>query len=236
MNNITVVIPTSPIPSHPNTEMIEFVISSIRYQLPNSRIIIMCDGVRDAVSHRKEQYEEYKKNLRFLFEKDFPKIMIKEFNKPSQQAMMLQSTLSEIEDPVMFFVEHDCVILPKKIDWNAISESLLSDSLRYVRFYWQNTIHPEHDYLMGELVELYGSKFIKTKQWSGWPHLSTKKQYARDLFQYFNGDNEMLESIFYGPCANSSWNKFRTGIYITEEGTQFFKHLDGRNGEDTKEW
>ena len=42
---VTVLIPVSPIPSHPSTEVLDVTIDSIRTRLPDAEIIIMFDGV-----------------------------------------------------------------------------------------------------------------------------------------------------------------------------------------------
>ena len=59
MSNITVVIPTSPIPSHPSTDILDETIFNTR-QYTGARIIIMFDGVHESLAHRKEDYENYK--------------------------------------------------------------------------------------------------------------------------------------------------------------------------------
>ena len=59
MREITVVIPTSPIPSHPSTAIIDETIASVRKQLPDSRIIVTADGVRAEQVGMANNYFEY---------------------------------------------------------------------------------------------------------------------------------------------------------------------------------
>jgi hypothetical protein len=45
--DITVVLVTSVIPSHPETYIVEETIKSIRHHLPDSEIILQIDGLRE---------------------------------------------------------------------------------------------------------------------------------------------------------------------------------------------
>ena len=56
---VAVLIPTSPIPSHPSTEMIETTIASVKEQLPDAPIIVMIDGIRPEQAELRPAYDEY---------------------------------------------------------------------------------------------------------------------------------------------------------------------------------
>jgi len=62
-SQITVLIPTFWIPSCPDTSIIDEVILSVRERLPDAPIIIMCNGLRDELIHRKQDYYEYVSRL-----------------------------------------------------------------------------------------------------------------------------------------------------------------------------
>jgi hypothetical protein len=49
---ITVLIPTSLTPSCPNPYLIDTAVRTIRYHLPEAKISICCDGLRDDVDRK----------------------------------------------------------------------------------------------------------------------------------------------------------------------------------------
>ena len=67
MDNLTAIIPTSPIKSHPDTSIIEETIKSIRHHLPDSEIIVTFDGVREEQEDLLEEYTEFKKQMLWKF-------------------------------------------------------------------------------------------------------------------------------------------------------------------------
>lgn len=233
--NIITIIPTSPISIHPSTDMIEEVIDSIQLNLPDTEIIILADGIRDEVSFRKEAYEEYLKRLKEKVKLWDAKLII--FPTPTQQAGMLNSIIDDITRPILMFVEHDCPLrIDIPINWYSIISALLWEEVNLVRFYWQYEIHPEHQYLMQGKINLFGETFLKTIQYSGWPHLALTKFYKQLLKDYFEGDNQMLESLLYGPFNYKTWDEMKAVIYHPENGDiKGFTHLNGRQ-DDLKNW
>jgi len=232
MRDITVVIPTSPIPAHPSTEIIERTIQSIRKHLPDSEIVIMCDGVRPEVEHRSKQYREY---LVYLIEQvnfRYANVLICPFAKHLQQAGMMKATMAWCHTPLVLFCEHDATIDDKPIDWLGIRWMLASEKANTVRFYWHETLHPEHQHLFGERE----GDFVKTIQWSSWPHVSRTDFYRRILDEYFSGDDcKMIETVMYSPVLELPWEKFKTWIYAPEPDAIRFHHLDARRDPVTGE-
>jgi hypothetical protein len=56
---ITVVIPVSPIKSHPDTAILDETLDSVRYHHPTAEIILTFDGIREEQSRRWHDYEEF---------------------------------------------------------------------------------------------------------------------------------------------------------------------------------
>jgi hypothetical protein len=219
---ITVIIPTSPIPIHPSTEIIEKVIHSIRHQLPEAQIWILIDGVREQMKHRAGQYKEYVRRLMNLADED---IILLPFAKHLQQAGMLKIAISEISTPLLLFCEHDAVLDDKPIAWDKIENLLLSEEAYLVRLYWNSVPHPEHLAFFGDR----SGEFIKTTQYSGWPHIARVDFYKRVLREYFSGnDKQMLESALYGPCCGMPWEVFKMWVYCPDGDGVRFHHLNAR--------
>jgi len=62
-NDITAILVTSILPSHPNTHILDETLSSIRAHLPENEIILQIDGLRDERLNRKKDYDEDRKSV-----------------------------------------------------------------------------------------------------------------------------------------------------------------------------
>jgi hypothetical protein len=225
MSEITVVIPTSPVPCHPSTEIIEAVVASIRRQLPDAPIIIACDGVRPELEHRKQQYIDYRVELLKLTPQ-WGNVRLLVSMTHRHQAGLLKWVIDDIKTPLLYLNEHDCTLDDKPIDWGWIEGELLSHAGNIVRLYWHEPApHPEHAYLFGERF----GPFIKTVQYSGWPHVARVDFYKKLLADYFSGnDKVMLETVLYSPFVEHTWETFKTLVYVPEPDAIRFHHRNAR--------
>jgi hypothetical protein len=205
---VTVLIPTSPIPAHPSTEIILKVIESIRWHLPASLvdIYILCDGVRPEVEHRREQYQEYLDRLRTFCADTSRHVFQVLFDTPTQQAGMVKRILPTIKTQNIFFCEHDATIDAKPIPWDTFYWMLVNGEANTIRLYWhQEDIHEEHLYLMRGRE----GDFVKTVQWSSWP-LITRTRFLRALMEKYFPDGDdcvMTETRLYSPVVESPWEE-----------------------------
>jgi hypothetical protein len=249
-SQITVCIPTSPIPRHPSTDMIEQTIKSIRFHLPESRIIVMCDGVRPNVEFRRRQYEEYLERLVDLYANDMNTDVVI-FQTYSQQAKMMRRMLETVTTSYVLFCEHDGELVTNfnprdeqtetrpedcQIAWQDISDLLASGGANMVRFYAWDEIHPAHAHLMcGQMIQ-GASKFIKTTQYSQWPHIATTAFYKKMLAEHFAPDAvKMIEIGMYGPVGMAPWESYRVVIYAPKGNMRRFYHRNGRADETGKQ-
>jgi hypothetical protein len=228
---VTSLIPTSPVPRHPNTELMDETVAGIRHHLPDSPIIIMADGVWSGVSHRKEQYEEYQKNI----EGKYPNTRIVRFQTHTQQVNMTRYCIQNfIQTPYIWFNEHDAPLrTDRAINWDAMLEAVSSGRFNIVRLsYFEEGIHEAHQHLVTGIDWIQGEKFVRTTQFSGWPHLSTVKFYVNKILPLCNeGDTQMVEIAAYGPCANAPWDQWRVGVYCPSSPAQRFYHRNGREND-----
>jgi hypothetical protein len=63
IGDVTIVVPTSYIPSHPSTKIIDETIKNIRFHFPNNEIILQIDGIREEQKQYEDQYNEYKNKV-----------------------------------------------------------------------------------------------------------------------------------------------------------------------------
>lgn len=234
---ITVLMPTSPIPSHPSTAMIEKTIMSVRERLPMSEIIVMADGVRPELEHRREAYEEYLESLIWLCRKWKAVPLV--FTDHQHQANMTRRALELVRTPLVLFVEHDTP-LTGEIPWRQLGYFILNDDFHVVRFHHEQTIPDPHRWLMRGTVTMekdgQALRFQRTVQWSQRPHLARTERYREWVEKFFPVTSRtMLEDRLHGIVANSEWEEFKIGIYAPRGSIQRSLHLNGREGDSKYE-
>lgn len=235
---VTVLIPTNPIPSHPDTLVLDETIEMVRHHLPNSEIIIMFDGVRDNLKHRKDDYEEYIRRVLWKCNHEWKNVLPLVFSEHEHQANMAKVALGYVHTPLILYVEHDApVVSDCDIEWEKLEEVILKGEANVIRFHHEAMILSDHEYLMfdheNKIVE--GVSMRRTMQWSQRPHLASKVFYQNMLDRYFTGDKTMIEDVVYGrlieACKDGilGWYDWRVWIY-TPEGDNIKRsyHIDGR--------
>ena len=233
INDITIVIPTSVLPTHPETDIIDEVISSIRKYFPDNEIILQVDGLREEQAHRKPQYDEYKNRILWKCLHEYTNVLPIIFDEHMHQSNMMQESLHLITTPLMMYVEGDIALRDDvQINWQEILDMLDSKKAYTVRFYTFNvTIEPTHMPLM---MEQEGD-FVKTFQWSQQPHISYVSYY-RDTVLPNTTPNLFIEDKFYGKvfadCHETPerWDDHRLWLYnpVGASDIRLGKNLDGR--------
>lgn len=236
-DQVTVVMPTSPIKSHPSTEKIDKVIASVRNQLPGVRIVVTFDGVRPEQEHMRANYEEYIRRFlaKYNNQNVYP-IIMEEF---SHQVGMAREALKHVATPVILYVEHDIAFWDDPIDWKSCINTITSGELDMLRFHFERAVPKVHQHMMvdKEPIEL-SVPVIRTFQWSQRPHLASTDFYRRILTDYFTPEaKSFIEDHMHGVVADSyeqtkDWTKFKIGIYNPPGSIERAYHLDGREGED----
>lgn len=235
---ITVLVATSPITSHPSSEILDETIVSIRHNLPHADIIIMCDGVRAEQRHLAEAYHEYVEDLCWKCNTDpewsgiYPLVSMDH----QHQGNMTKLAMEHVWTPTILFVEHDTpLVLDRPYDWDGIVRLIEDDEFDVIRFHYAGEIHPEHEHMMRGAIELVsGVPVRRTVQWSQRPHVAGSKYYRDILKQYFPAHGRtMIEDRMH------SWSQVypqfnRIAVYHPKDPDgQIIRsyHTDGRGSE-----
>lgn len=226
-DKVTVLIPTSPIPSHPRTAIIEETIASVRYHLPHSYIYILADGVRD---EQKDQMYFYDKHITRLDRLGTPKLLVLPHEEHLHQVGMMRLAMDCLDTPYLLFVEHDCPLVQRPIRWDAIATELDAGTVNFVRFLPEPQIHPEHEHLMLDEIATSQIRLRQTIQFSARPHIATKAFYEKLLARYSPEAKCFIEDVAHSWCQSEPWNEWRMAVYLDPEGkdSKFSYHLDGR--------
>jgi hypothetical protein len=234
--DITVVIPTSPIIRHPDTSVIEETIASVRAHLPNSEIIISVDGVREEQRKFTDRYTEYKKQLMWLALHHWDNVLPVVYDTHMHQANMMTDALKNyITTELILYVEHDAPLTPDlPIEWARCIKFIESGKANTIRFHFENVIPDVHEHLMlGQQ-----GPFMRTYQWSQRPHLTTREYYKQIMSHFAPTANTMIEDLYHGVMESvyldrgmDGWNEHKLWIYHPEGGIKRSYHIDARGSE-----
>jgi hypothetical protein len=237
-SDVTVVVPTSPLPRHPDTGILEETIASVRYHFPDAEIILTFDGPSVDNVHRHDDYQEYIRRALWRA-RSWGAVCPFVFTEHRHQSLMMKGVMGEIRTPLILYVEHDApLVCDEPIRWDLAVGLLGSGEANLVRFHHESLILPEHQHMAhGSLGLGEGIAAVRTSQWSQRPHLATTAFYDRILTSYFPwGDRTFIEDRMHGIVDEAyrrygmaGWEQFRLYIYAPEGGNiKRSWHLDGR--------
>ena len=239
-DTVTVLMPTSPIPSHPSLDIISETVASVRDRLPGAEILIMADGVAEHLAPRTRDYHEYLRRLAWECNHVWSGVTPFLFDTHTHQVGMTRRTLDEVRTPLVLFVEHDTPLVGD-VDWVGCARAVLSGATNLIRFHHEANVLEPHRHLMVDdvprLVE--GVPLLRTVQWSQRPHLAATGVYRTWLdARWWRDSDGMIEDRMFGVVEND-WlqhhdpGRFRLTMYAPEGDIKRSTHLDGR-GTDPK--
>jgi len=242
-DQVTVLMPSSPIKSHPSTHIIEETIESIRSQpeLEHCEIIIMLDGVRPEQNTRKGDYEEHTRRLLWLCNNAWSNVIVHLHEDHLHQGMMTRKALeSLVQTGLILFIEQDTPICDF-IEWEGMGEAIRTGAANIIRLHHEAMILPDHLHLMIQPPLIRGNvRITRTVQWSQRPHLASTEFYRWMTSTYFGGESRtMIEDVMYSVLEThyrekgiEGWEKFKLWIYtpIADHIKRSY-HTDGREGE-----
>lgn len=235
-DRMTVVVPTSPIPSHPQAGIIFETLSTIRGRT-DAEILIMCDGIRPEQFHHRGDYYAYLRTLLQLCER-LENVTPIVFDEHLHQAEMLRRTLELVDSEYVMYVEHDTP-LEGDIPFDAILAEMDNTKLCLMRFSHEANILDVHRHLTFEGVQGTFAPWVRTLQWSQRPHIARTESYRHWLNTCFDPKaRTMIEDVMHGITENAAvrsgergWGEFKMGIYHPEGNIRRSYHLDGREGD-----
>lgn len=234
---ISVVMVTSPISSHPNMDVFEETLNSVRNRLPDVEVFVLCDGVRMEQEHYRERYEEYVNRLLWKAKNEWTNVYPVVFDSHHHQANMVRSLfdMELVRTPYMLFMEHDTP-LDGEIPWERCVGFLKSGRAEVIRFHHEAVVPDEHWHLYPdgrEPIKWMETPFLRTIQWSQRPHLADVGFYKSIISKNFSPlANTMIEDTMHG-VAQSPEFAGRIYVYYPPGNCKRSLHLDGR-GSDPK--
>lgn len=202
VEKVTVLIPTSPIPSHPDTAIIEQTVRDVRVHQPDCDILILLDVPHEAETELAAAYAEYQRRLIWLCAHEWRNVLPVRFEEFLHQSGKVTAALPMVTTPMVLFVEHDAPLTPDRpICWDALYEAIETGAANVIRFSHETHVLEPHEYLyLGDVEDVCGAPMRRTCQWSGRPHLASTAWYRQTMAQYFGPDSRaFIEHGLYGP-------------------------------------
>ena len=234
---ITIVVPVSPIKSHPDTAVLEETITSIRALFPVAEIFLTFDGVRPEQEDRRADYEQFIHRALWLADHVWGNVVPFIFDTHEHQSGMMRHIIDKIDSTLLMYVEQDTpLVVDEPTDFDAISQFIVDGHSNVVRLYHEGVMPEEHFHLMHGRTD----SFIETSQWSQRPHIASTAYYRRILESHFTQDAKcFLEDRMYGILEEAEhidgyhgWLQHRIHIYDPGNGNMKRSyHTDGRAGE-----
>lgn len=237
---VTVIIPTSPVPSNPDLSIILRTIQSVRERLPHAEILITCDGVRDEQLNRAADYYEF---VRLLAAWCNINQNVCLFTHPTHQHQsgMMRSILAEVHTPYVLYVEHDCP-LEGDINFQDVLLTMRADEIASMRFHHEVEIHDTSAHLYLEAEGTDDRPYLRTVQWSQRPHLARTDWYRNIMGSFFGWESRtMIEDVMHSVIQHGhtgsrrwvreGWKKWRMAVWADGENIKHSGHLDARAGD-----
>jgi hypothetical protein len=212
---ITVVMTTNPIPSHPDTTVIDETLTSLRAQIPDveTHVLILADGVRKEQAGQAGDYDIYKKKLR----ERWPACNIVEFDKHTHQTEMLREVRPSIKTPLLLWIEHDWpLIVEAKIEWEKIIEVLLSGEVTDVLF----TGGVDQEFLRELWSTSNGLEVTKYVTFSGTPNLG-RLDFFDKLLANQQGSFHLEQTATRLFCERDNWTECRVVTYPRDKAVTY---------------
>lgn len=247
-SDITVVVPVSPLRSHPDTAVLDETLDSIRHHLPSSEILLTFDGVRPEHEDRRHAYELFMQKILWRADHHYGNIAPFIFDQHQHQTGMLRAVLDEIRTPLLMYVEQDTpLVTDEPIDFDAIAAFVLGGSSNLIRLHHEAVIPAEHEHMLhGNVRHIVSNdagsteaEFIRTSQWSQRPHVASTAFYRRVMTDYFSPEaRAFIEERMHGVVDNAyrrdgihGWEQYRLHIYSPGPNLKRSYHIDGRQGD-----
>lgn len=234
---VTVLVPSSPIESHPSLDVLNQTLDSVQDRLPGVEVIVGFDGIRPEQEKFRAQYDEYVRRALTSFSFERANVLPLLMPEWVHQANVTRAMLEHVRTPTVLFVEHDCPLIGD-VPFGDLVTLVTAGEANVIRLMHEQQVLAPHAYLMleGEPRVINGVPLIGTIQWSQRPHLASTAYYRHLIRRYFGrGSRTMIEDVMHGVLQQSfyegGWGMDRVFIYAPEGGFQRSTTTDGRGSE-----
>lgn len=240
---LTVVIPTSWIPTHPSTAIIERSVRSIRHVLglKSAQLVIGCDGLDEAEKCRAD-LDRYRERLRHLVEgqSEFSPATLVELPVTMGLPGVIMEAFRHVQTRCVLVFQHDVEVV-RSIDVQGILSAILLDGspVKYVRINHRRNIAIKSDYILKEFSDpRVAIPLLRTSSWSDMPHFTTAEYYRLTVLPLLKagrgsrGVENKVAAVYWENIERDGFDKAQswhgTFLYGNLGDPPVVRHLDGR--------
>lgn len=220
-DQITVLLTTSPMPSHPSPWVVENVYNSLRRHLPTSRIVILCDGVNGP---EPKSYIEFKAAA---IEKGWE---LAAFSGHYHQNLMVRDVLETVMTPLVIVGDGDWGFHKRYMDWHGIVSTLTDDSndINHIQIRQDNIgVWELAMDCFGELQEFHNIFVLPTRNFQAPTHIARTDWY-RNVAKFFTTP-QLLERSQMHHALHVTHGLYQMAAYIPPGPIARIYHLDGQH-------
>lgn len=229
---LTILMPTSPVPSNPSLDKITQTIESVRFHHPTADILILCDGVRPEQDDRRANYETFVADLLWKANTSWTNVYPVVSDTWQHQANLTRKGLGYVNTNLILYVEHDIpLVTDMPIDWDACTRIVRRGDIDMLKFSFEAMgIHPEHEHMAidKEIQIVDDCPIRRTVQWSQRPHIARINWYRALLERNFPPScRTMIEDRMHS-VAQEFPDHYRLATYMPKGSKVRCFHIDGR--------
>ena len=247
LKKVSLIVATSPIPTHPNTDIVNKVLNSIlRMDYPFHEIIISYDKPKK----ENKKYEKYKVKMK----QKYPKFTHLEMKKHGHFIGSFHNALNHLKTEYFFLVQHDIQLignfpidkcLSYKFDWNIIATHHMKNGLKETHWFpiiedknkelqkvwgWSERIFlAKRNWMMDKIHEYYHKgmtkNFIESIFHNEFDKLYMKTQGIK-YYHEISLDNKFMK------IYKKFWNEWK--CYLLKSDISYHVHLCGRTAQKNK--
>lgn len=237
-DQITVIVPSSPIEEHPTLRHLDATLDSVQDRLPGCRVIVGFDGVRTEQERLRQRYYDYRQATLASFNVHRHDVYPLVLDEWSHQAGVTRTMLAHVRTPLVLFVEHDCPLVGD-VPFDGLADVIRSGEANVVRLAHEADILEPHRHLFGERWDVRGQPLTPTWQWSQRPHLALTAFYRDVIRRYFGaGARTMVEDVMHGVVQQAqidgAWGMFRLFMFTPDGNIKRSTTTDGRGQNEPK--
>ena len=230
-SDFTILLASSPIPSHPSIRLISEVLKSLRLITDlkaDTKIIIAQDGCED--ESVKPAYDQYLRKLDKYRRGSGLNITIVLNDKQGHLTGNIRNAIQFVGTKYVLMMQHDLPFVSAFHIYHVIEDMENNSSIKHVRFNRRNSIKAKWDAqsdLFGKQIQGKNYQYTRTGSWSDQNHLSTVEYYQSIVLKEV-ADGTFMESVLN---ERSHQNHERYGTYIFGELNfpAMIQHIKGRN-------
>lgn len=242
---VTVLIPSSQVPSHPSIGLVQRAITSIRQllALPTAPVLVCCDG--QPLGKDPEPYTEYKQRLEEYSQSQ--NVQIAELDEHRGLPGVIQLGFEHVHTPLALVFQHDVEVV-RPVDVAGICDSLLKPQLQINHVRLNNRRNRE--YKADSVLKEYEHPdlhvpLLRTIAWSDLPHFTTTIYYRTRVIPRIRptrssrGVENQLGPLIQADVKQNGFDAAHpnhgTFVYGRRGDKPVIRHLDGRRSQSVEQ-